>query len=206
MEIEGWLIKKGGSFTVKWQKRYFRLKNNYIKYYKTNQENTQEQGSFSIDSVTIDIAPRSKYKREYVMEINAKSRVYVVQAENQENMLKWISTITKAVKMYVKDDSNNIPLSDNNNSSDQDDTNDVSDNDETIIIDSDDDVLIDDLNSTKEPSKQQEVRFNSLVTTDFNETANDDDGFLSDLDDTPQIHEDDIWIRFERSNLKKWRS
>jgi hypothetical protein len=102
----GWMQKKGGGrFTVKWQKRFFQLKDFEIKYYKTENVTKEAQGRIPIFSSSVNgnwckvyDAPAEKYKKDLVLEIYApdEDRTYAAICDSKQQRQEWISVIQQA--------------------------------------------------------------------------------------------------------------
>jgi len=96
-EKEGWLNKQG-SINKRFQKRWFVLVNNELKYYKSP-ENLVEQGKINLEGCSVDICPETKYKKKFCFELSSpmQSRVYVMEADNGTTLQDWMNSIRRAM-------------------------------------------------------------------------------------------------------------
>jgi len=87
--------------TENWSKRWFVLRDNELKYYKSEKitKTTQPQGSIILEGCQVDIAPESKYSKRFCFDLNSphQNRVYAIMAENGTSLQEWMSAIRRAM-------------------------------------------------------------------------------------------------------------
>jgi len=94
----GWLEKRG-KVRKNWTRRYFVLKDNELKYYKSDKPTERSQGKIILDGCTVEIAPESKYGRKFCFELTAplQNRIFVIVAENGTSLQEWMNAIRRAM-------------------------------------------------------------------------------------------------------------
>jgi len=97
-EKSGWLLKRG-KLNHQFQKRWFVLKNNELKYYKNELQGDKEQGVIILEGCSVEICPEAKYKKPYAFELNSplQSRIFVMVADNSIQLQEWMNTIRRAM-------------------------------------------------------------------------------------------------------------
>jgi len=94
----GWLEKRGKVHKA-FTKRYFVLRNNELKYYKSDKANETSQGKIVLDGCAVEIVPEGKYGRKYCFELTAplQNRIFVIVAENGASLQEWMNAIRRAM-------------------------------------------------------------------------------------------------------------
>jgi len=97
-ERSGWLLKRG-KLNHSFQKRWFVLKNNELKYYKNELQGDKEQGVIILEGCSVEISPEAKYRKPFAFELNSplQSRVFVMVADNGAQLQEWMNAIRRAM-------------------------------------------------------------------------------------------------------------
>ena len=88
----GYLFKTGQESKA-WKKRYFRMKDNFIYYFKTN-KTIIPSGSIPLQDAEIFPAPDQVNKKQFRFHLQTRHRTYNLAAEDQETALEWIESIS----------------------------------------------------------------------------------------------------------------
>lgn len=109
ISLSGFLHKQGSDGLKVWKKRYFVLSEYCLFYYK-GPEQDKLLGSVLLPSYTISVCKADdKVFRKYAFKCeHINMRTYVLAAETQESMDKWIKYLTMAAAMQDSNDSMSI--------------------------------------------------------------------------------------------------
>jgi len=111
VEREGYLNKKG-NVNKSFQKRYFVLANNELRYFKAKPSSPAEaeQGKITLDQCTVEICTESKHKKQFCFELISplQNRTYVLEADNGTNLQAWMDAIRRAMLRLRREKSKSI--------------------------------------------------------------------------------------------------
>eukprot|EP01114_Cavostelium_apophysatum_P019368 TRINITY_DN6221_c0_g1_i3.p1 TRINITY_DN6221_c0_g1~~TRINITY_DN6221_c0_g1_i3.p1 ORF type:complete len:149 (+),score=29.91 TRINITY_DN6221_c0_g1_i3:241-687(+) len=93
---EGMVTKQGGRIKT-WKKRWCVLAENGLFYYKTPQQYTNLQGQIDLSLVETVEPVQEKAKKKFCFRIVTPGRIFIISANNEEDMNSWIQEI-KAMK------------------------------------------------------------------------------------------------------------
>jgi len=96
-------LKALGHNGKEWKGRFFMIKDNFMHYFKQEGE-TKPDGVIPLEGCTVTPTPKGgKVDCNHVFELVACSRSYLLNAESDENMNEWVTAITKASRMSIRD-------------------------------------------------------------------------------------------------------
>lgn len=99
-DLEGWLNKRG-EVNKSWQKRFFVLKGNLLFYFEKKGEK-EPLGVIILEGCTIELAEEGEQYCFKIIFHGQNDRSYILSAENQEMMEKWMKALTCAGYEYMK--------------------------------------------------------------------------------------------------------
>jgi len=96
---EGYLCKRG-HVVKNWKKRWFRVKNDMLYYFK---EKTDPEPLDEVPLKRSEICTTTKMNKPFCFELNAKAieKIFYIQAESEEDMNAWIEAIKAASEFSV---------------------------------------------------------------------------------------------------------
>lgn len=99
----GYLHKTGKSGQSTWKKRYFRLKGNFLYYFKSKNA-ASPRGSIPLQQATVllpnDIET-SVTARRFMFHVETPPRVFNLAADDEETLKDWMETIQDTIDEYV---------------------------------------------------------------------------------------------------------
>ena len=99
IDKEGYLGKRG-DFSKGYQRRWFVLKGNLLFYFEKKQDK-EPLGLIVLESCSVQVSSQAKYAFEVSFD-GQGSRVYVMMADNDEDMQSWIKVISHASYEYMR--------------------------------------------------------------------------------------------------------
>jgi len=97
-KLEGHLYKQGesviGPLGKGFQKRWFTLRGNNLFYYKSKSD-VQEQGFINLAEAILCQETENKDRREF--QVNTPKRIWILQAETEDNKKYWIGGINQVI-------------------------------------------------------------------------------------------------------------
>lgn len=99
IDKEGYLEKRG-DFSKSYQRRWFVLKGNLLFYFEKKQDK-EPLGLIVLESCSVQVSSQAKYAFEISFDGDG-SRVYVLSADNDEDMQSWIKVISHASYEYMR--------------------------------------------------------------------------------------------------------
>eukprot|EP00357_Protocruzia_adherens_P033023 CAMPEP_0115000164 /NCGR_PEP_ID=MMETSP0216-20121206/16592_1 /TAXON_ID=223996 /ORGANISM="Protocruzia adherens, Strain Boccale" /LENGTH=592 /DNA_ID=CAMNT_0002365205 /DNA_START=36 /DNA_END=1814 /DNA_ORIENTATION=+ len=91
--MEGWLWKKSPKMMARYQKRYFRLQNKKLYYYR-KKEDTQPLGCINFDLVTVNIRIEDKETpTKFSIFMLANPRIFKLKAEDTKTLYQWAAAL-----------------------------------------------------------------------------------------------------------------
>eukprot|EP01114_Cavostelium_apophysatum_P018769 TRINITY_DN5882_c0_g1_i1.p1 TRINITY_DN5882_c0_g1~~TRINITY_DN5882_c0_g1_i1.p1 ORF type:complete len:962 (+),score=265.98 TRINITY_DN5882_c0_g1_i1:189-3074(+) len=109
VDMEGNLFKMG-QLNKSWKKRYFIIKDKVMYYFDNNEENIRKtvananslspQGHFPLEGSKVEYA-QEKTKKEFSFEIIANNRSYLLSANTQQDVNRWIEAIQRAGGIFA---------------------------------------------------------------------------------------------------------
>lgn len=111
ISLSGFLNKQGSDGLKVWKKRYFVLSEYCLFYYKTAEQD-KLLGSVLLPSYSIALCtPEDKVYRKYAFKCeHANMRTYVLAADTQESMEKWMKYLTMAAAMQDSTENSNSSI------------------------------------------------------------------------------------------------
>ena len=100
VDKEGYLQKKGGDLNREFQRRWFVLKGNLLFYFLKKQDR-EPQGVIVLEACSVQVSGHGRYSFEISFD-GAGTRVYVLGADNSEEMECWMKAISHASYEYLK--------------------------------------------------------------------------------------------------------
>ena len=99
IDKEGYLEKRG-DFSKSYQRRWFVLKGNLLFYFEKKQDK-EPLGLIVLESCSVQVSSQAKYAFEISFDGDG-SRVYVLSADNDEDMQSWVKVISHASYEYMR--------------------------------------------------------------------------------------------------------
>lgn len=99
IDKEGYLEKRG-DFSKSFQRRWFVLKGNLFFYFEKKQDK-EPLGLIVLEACSVQVSSQAKYAFEISFD-GQGSRVYVMMADNDEDMQSWIKVISHASYEYMR--------------------------------------------------------------------------------------------------------
>ena len=99
IDKEGYLEKRG-DFSKGYQRRWFVLKGNLLFYFEKKQDK-EPLGLIVLEACSVQVSSHAKYALEISFD-GQGTRVYVMTADNDEDMQSWIKVISHASYEYMK--------------------------------------------------------------------------------------------------------
>ena len=99
IDKEGYLGKRG-DFSKGYQRRWFVLKGNLLFYFEKKQDK-EPLGLIVLEACSVQVSSQAKYAFEVSFD-GQGSRVYVMMADNDEDMQSWIKVISHASYEYMR--------------------------------------------------------------------------------------------------------
>lgn len=99
VDKEGYLQKKG-DLNRDFQRRWFVLKGNLLFYFQKKQDR-EPQGVIVLEACSVQVSIHGRYSFEISFD-GAGTRVYVLGADNDEDMQQWMKAISHASYEYLK--------------------------------------------------------------------------------------------------------
>lgn len=100
VDKEGYLQKKGGDLNRDFQRRWFVLKGNLLFYFLKKQDR-EPQGLIILEACSVQVSIHGRYSFEISFD-GVGTRVYVLGADNDEDMQSWMKAISHASYEYLK--------------------------------------------------------------------------------------------------------
>lgn len=100
VDLDGWLNKRG-EVNKSWQRRWFVLKGNLLFYFEKRSDK-EPLGVIVLEGCTIELAEDGEQYCFKVIFHGEKDRSYLLAAETQELMEKWMKALTCAGYEYMK--------------------------------------------------------------------------------------------------------
>lgn len=100
VDLDGWLNKRG-EVNKSWQKRWFVLKGNLLFYFEKRGDK-EPLGVIILEGCTIELAEDGEQYCFKIIFHGEKDRSYLLAAETQEIMEKWMKALTCAGYEYMK--------------------------------------------------------------------------------------------------------
>lgn len=99
IDKEGYLGKRG-DFSKGYQRRWFVLKGNLLFYFEKKQDK-EPLGLIVLEACSVQVSPQAKYALEISFD-GQGTRVYVMVADNDEDMESWVKAISHASYEYMR--------------------------------------------------------------------------------------------------------
>lgn len=99
IDKEGYLEKRG-DFSKNFQRRWFVLKGNLLFYFEKKQDK-EPLGLIVLEACSVQVSSQAKYAFEISFD-GQGSRVYLMTADNDEDMQSWIKVISHASYEYMR--------------------------------------------------------------------------------------------------------
>lgn len=99
IDKEGYLEKRG-DYSKSYQRRWFVLKGNLLFYFEKKQDK-EPLGLIVLESCSVQVSSQAKYAFEISFDGDG-SRVYILTADNDEDMQSWIKVISHASYEYMR--------------------------------------------------------------------------------------------------------
>ena len=90
----GFLYKTGKDIKSGWKKRYFRMKDSFIYYFKTK-KSSSPCGYIPLQDAKFIIPKDNQLPRKYYFQVKTQHRLYHLAAEDKESLLEWEDVIQK---------------------------------------------------------------------------------------------------------------
>eukprot|EP00727_Mastigamoeba_balamuthi_P009625 m51a1_g5285 putative arf-gap with coiled- ank repeat and ph domain-containing protein 2 (761) ;mRNA; r:190534-193671 len=95
-EISGYLFKRSSNMRKEWQRRYFQVTNGMLLYFKTEEDQDRDRPGMVLDLLLTTVRQRPDVERRFCFEIISPQANMILQAENLESMLQWITVLDNA--------------------------------------------------------------------------------------------------------------
>ena len=101
--FQGWLIKRGDTFKT-WKKRYFVLSDTKLLRYYEDEQQTKYKGTINVNDIK-QIKKGEPVSMELccIIEIITPSRIWYINAENEDLRVEWIDNLQEGKKVVNYD-------------------------------------------------------------------------------------------------------